>query len=297
MKATTAKTATGFLNIIFATDFSDAADRAIPFVKEIAEHYEAKLVALHVHPPVVNPMTPPETWAADTAAAEARDQMRRERLLNTFAGIPTEVLMEEGGIHTALQEAIEKYHTDLVVIGTRGRTGIGKLLLGSTAEEILRTATCPVLTIGPHADPTHELGGKIREILYATDFASASQNAAAYAVSLAEEFQARLVLLHVVPGPGADDLVVEADVAKSIKGLLQKLVPAEATAWCKPEYFVEEGSPAEKILEMAHLRGSDLIVLGVKPGEGVPGAATHLPIATVHKVVAQAECPVLTVRN
>lgn len=302
MKAATAKTATGktaagFQNILFATDFSEAADRAIPYIKEIAKHYEAKLVALHVHPPVVNPMTPPETWAADSAAAEARDQMRRERLRSTFAGIPTEVLIEEGGIHTGLQAAIEKYHTDLVVIGTRGRTGIVKLLLGSTAEEILRTATCPVMTIGPHADPSREPHGQMREILYATDLSSPSQNAAAYAVSLAEEFQARLVLLHVVPGQDANDLVMDFDVKKSIKGLLQKLVPVEAEEWCKPEYFVEEGNPAEKILEMARLREPDLIVLGVKPEEGVPGAATHLPIATVHKVVAQAACPVLTVRS
>jgi len=297
MKAATAKTAVGFRNILFATDFSAAAASAIPYVKRIAKYYEANLVALNVHSPTVNPMTPPETWAAEDVAAEARDQQHREELLSTFAGIPTQVLIEEGGIHDNLKAAIEKYHIDLVVIGTRGRTGLGKLLLGSVAEEILRTTTIPVLTVGPYADQTRGADGQIREILYATDFTSETQAAADYAVSLAEEFQARLVFLHVAPRLEPNYLVMASDVVESSKALLQKLVPKEASDWCKPEYFVEQGSPAEKILELARFRESDMIVLGIKPAEGLPGAANHLPISTAHKVVSHATCPVLTVHS
>ena len=116
-------------------------------------------------------------------------------------------------------------------------------------------------------------------------------------MSLAQEFQARLILLHVIPEPKAGDLVSASDVATAARELLQKLVPEEALAWCKPEYFVEQGNPADRILELARLRESDLIVLGVKPEDGVPGAATHLPISTAHKVVSHAPCPVLTVRT
>ncbi|HXJ07145.1 MAG TPA: universal stress protein [Candidatus Acidoferrum sp.] len=297
MKAATATTAVGFRNILFATDFSTAAASAIPYVKRIARHYEANLVVLHAHPPVVNPMTPPETWTADAAAEEARDQRHREELLSIFAGIPTKVLIEEGGLQTILQAEIERNKIDLVVIGTRGRTGFGKLLLGSVAEEVLRATTCPVLTVGPYADLSRGADGQIREILFATDFTSESKGGAAYAVSLAEEFQARLVFLHVLPQLEPNDLVMASDVAASSKALLEKLVPAEATNWCKPEYFVEQGNPADKILDLAHFRESDIIVLGVRAEAGVQGAATHLPIATVHKVVAHATCPVLTVRS
>lgn len=297
MKAATAKSTVGLRNILFATDFSAAAESAIPYVKRIANHYEANLVVLHVHPPIVNPMTPPETWGADAAAAEAREQRHREELQSTFAGIPTQVLIEEGEIQATLCAEIENNKIDLVVVGTRGRTGLGKFLLGSVAEEILRTITCPVLTVGPYADLSRGADGQIREILFATDFASESNAAAKYAVSLAEEFQARLVFLHVVPRLEANDLVMASDVVASSKALLEKLVPAEATYWCKPEYFVEEGNPAEKILDVAHYRESDIIVLGVKPGAGALGAATHLPIATAHRVVAHASCPVLTVRD
>ena len=297
MKTATAKTAVGFRNILYATDFSAAAASAIPYVKRIAKHYEANLVVLNTHSPVVNPMTPPETWAAAEVAAEARDQEHREVLLSTFAGIPTQVLIKEGGIQDNLKETIEKSNTDLVVIGTRGRTGLAKLLLGSVAEEILRTTTCPVLTVGPYADQSRGADGQIREILYATDFTSGTQAAAAYAVSLAEEFQARLVFLHVVPALEPNDLVMASDVVNSSKALLEKLLPGEARDWCRPEYFVEQGNPAEKILELAHFRESDLIVLGVKPAEGVPGAAVHLPISTAHKVVSHATCPVMTIRS
>lgn len=297
MKAATAKSAIGFRNILFATDFSAAAANAIPYVKRIAKHYEANVLALHVHPPMGNPLTPPEAWAAEAATVEARDQEHREVLFHTFNGLPTQVWIEEGNIVSNLQKAIEKNNIDLVVIGTRGRTGLGKLLLGSVAEEILRTLTCPVMTVGPYADLVRGSDGQIREILYATDFASETPTAAAYAVSLAQEFQARLVLLHVIPKLEAGDLVMASDVVASSRAMLEKLVPAEAEDWCKPKYYVEQGNPAEKILEMAQLREPDLIILGVRPEQGVPGAATHLPISTAHKVVSHATCPVLTVRS
>jgi nucleotide-binding universal stress UspA family protein len=297
MRTATARTAVRFRNILFATDFSPAAAQAIPYVKKIAKHYDADLVTLHVRPPVVSPMTEPGTWPTDIDAAKAQDDKHREEVLDTFAGIRTQALIEEGSIQSCLDTAIEKNNTDLVVIGTRGRTGLGKLLLGSVAEEIFRTVACPVLTVGPHSSASRGAGGEFREILYATDFSPESQGAAAYAVSLAQEFQSRLILLHVIPERKAGDLVSAADVTTSSEKLLRKLVPPEAEAWCKPEYFVERGDPAEKIVEFANLRETDLIVLGVRREKGVPGAATHLPIATAHKVVSHATCPVLTVRH
>ena len=294
MKAATAKTRTGFENILFATDFSPAAAQAIPFVKKLARHFQSYLVILHVRPPIVNPMTQPGTWAADIEAAKVIDQQRREELLETFAGIDTEVILKEGDIQSVLDIALKKRNTDLIVIGTRGRTGLAKLVLGSVAEGIFRTVPCPVLTVGPHSDPGI---GDVCEILFATDFASEDPSAAAYAVSLAQEFQARLIMLHVVPEPKSGELVSWSDVQGSSKERLRKLVPDEAETWCKPEYFVERGDAAERILDLANLREVDLIVLGAQPERGVPGASTHLPIATVHKVVSRAKCPVLTVRN
>jgi nucleotide-binding universal stress UspA family protein len=294
MKAATATTRIRFKDILFATDFSPAAAHAIPFVKELARHFQSNVVAFHVRPPVVNPMTQPANWTLDIETAKIADRQHREELLATFAGIDTKVMIEEGDIQSILDNALKKHSTDLVVIGTRGRTGLAKMLLGSVAEQIFRTAPCPVLTVGPHSDPST---AHIREILFATDFASEAPAAAAYAVSLAQEFQAPLSMLHVVAEPTPGDLVSWSDVRDSWKQLLRKLVPDEAEAWCKPEYFVEHGDAAERILDLANSRGVDLIVLGAQPERGVPGASTHLPIATAHKVVTRARCPLLTVRS
>lgn len=285
-----------FQNILFATDFSKAAAEAIPYVKKIAEHYDANLVTLHVRPPIVNTMIRPATWAVDIDAERAQDEEDREELLRTFAGIRTQVLIEQGDIQPCLAAAIEKNNTDLVVIGTRGRTGLGKFILGSVAEEIFRTVSCPVLTVGPHSGVIHEHGGELREILYATDLSPESRAAAPYVISLAKEFQSRLILMHVIPEEQPDDLVSDANVKPALEKLLRELVPPGAS--CNPEYIVERGSPADMILEFANVKQMDLVVLGVRPEKGAPGAETHhLPAAIAYKIVSRAECPVLTVRH
>jgi len=287
---------TKFDNILYATDFSPAAAHAIPFVKKFAKHFQSKLVALHVRPPAITPITQAQAsiWEADIEATRAADEYHCQLLVESFSGIETNVLITDGSVQDDLNEAIKKNNTDLVIIGTRGRTGLIKMLLGSVAEEIFRTVPCPVLTVGPHAENSK---AEIREILFATDFATDPQAAAAYAVSLAQEFQARLTLLHVVPEPKAGELVGWHDLKESSRNMLDSLVPEEARSWCKPEFFVERGDPAERILDLAHLREVDLIVLGAQPESRVPGAATHLPTSTAHKVVAHANCPVLTMRN
>jgi nucleotide-binding universal stress UspA family protein len=297
MKTAAVQAPAGFKNILFATDFSPAVANAIPFVKAIAGHYQAQIFAFHVRPPVVNPMTGPNTWAVDLEVAKAEDEQHRREMLDTFPGSRTTVLIAEGGIQSCFQKAIKDYNIDLVVLGTHGRTGAAKLLLGSIAEEIFRNVECPVLTVGPLANFCADRSGKFHEVLFATDFSSDARHAAAFAVSLALESQAHLAMMHVIPDQQAGDLVSPTDVSRSVQELLHDAVPEEARGWCNVEYLVKRGNAAEKILETAQHKHSDLIVIGAKKETGVPGASTHLPIATAHKVVARATCPVLTVRS
>jgi nucleotide-binding universal stress UspA family protein len=284
-------------NVLFPTDFSPAADAAIPYATEIMRRFGAELYAVHVRPPIVNPMTEPAAWPALERAAKAEADAQTQALHAAFAGIKPEVMIEAGDFWRILQSAIEQQEIDLIVLGTRGRSGAAKFLLGSRAEEIFRKAPCAVLTIGPHSHAKPPRGGEFREILFATDFGPASTGAAAYAISLAQEFEARLTMLHVIAEGEAGDLVNAAELTESAGRLLRKLVPAEAELWCEPHFAVEHGPIAEKILEVAKERKVDLIVMGVHRPSGFPGAATHLPMATAHKVVTHAECPVLTVRG
>jgi|SRR5450755_335159 nucleotide-binding universal stress UspA family protein len=297
MNATATRTGIELKNVLFATDLSDAASVAIPYAKEIARRYGAKLFVLHVRPLVVNPMTPPQTWVNVEEAAKIDEERQRKQLAAQFAEENAEILMEEGDVQSVMASAIRNHKIDLVVIGTRGRSGFRKFFLGSVAEEIFRQASCPVLTVGPHAPSAVVPNARPRSILYATDFNTDSQLAAAYAVSLAQEFHASLTLIHVARDPGTGELVNAAQLEQHHLAQLRSLVPSEAEARCKVEYVVKHGEVAETILKVAEERNVDLILLGVRPEKGFPGASTHLPIATAHKVVSHANCPVLTIRH
>jgi nucleotide-binding universal stress UspA family protein len=135
---------------------------------------------------------------------------------------------------------------------------------------------------------------EVREIVYATDLAMDFPAAARYAISLAQENQAHLAVLHVIEDPKTGELVQSRDITET---KLRELVPKEAELWCEPACLVEQGDAAEKILEVAERRHADLIVLGARPAKGLLGPGTHLNAGTVHKVVSKAKCPVFTVRG
>lgn len=284
-------------NVLFLTDFSTAANAAIPYAAEVAKRFGAKVFALHMRTPVVNPMTEPATWAGLEEAAEAEATNQRETIRKSFPGLEPHVLIEEGDFYSTLLDTVEKNKIDLIVLGTRGRSGVAKFFLGSVAEEIFRQAPCPVLTVGPFTPGGPAWGGAITEIVYATDFSPESVAAAAHAISLAQEFQARLTLMHVIANEAPGDLLLPGELVKATEQHLRNLVPREAELWCEPRFVVEQGSPAEKILEVAKHHSADLIVLGMHKPSGFPGADTHLPIAIAHKVISRAPCPVLTVRG
>jgi len=284
-------------NVLFATDFSPAAAAAVPYAARVTELFGAKLWVLHVSPPAINPMTDPSTWESIQESAERDRTEKRQSLLGVFSGQRPEILIQEGDLRAVFERAISENHIDLVVMGTHGRTGVGKLLLGSVAEEIFRTAPCPVLTVGPRLSVESHTKGLISRILLATDFGPASAAAAAHAVGLSVQCKACLALVNVQDEPTLSNLAQWPQVEASVLRRMEELVPAEATHWCVPDYLVERGEPAQRILDVAEQQGSDLIVLGIRPSKNPAGAATHLPFATAHKVVAKAACPVLTVRG
>src|SRR5207253_8430827 len=207
MQAVQARTRITLKNILFATDFSPAADLAALIAIQIARPYGAKVYGVHVNRFDDYTAAAPNAWAAMAEAAEQETKEDARRLNAQLQGIEHEVVVGEGKIWEVMSDLIERKEIDLVVLGTRGRTGIGKTLFGSVAEEILRQSPCPVLTVGPHTNPWSDEYAKMREILYATDLATDTPIAAPYAISLAQENQAHLVLLHVMEDPQVGDLV------------------------------------------------------------------------------------------
>src|ERR1700680_901327 len=190
MKAVQARTRIALKNILFATDFSAAAAAAAPFAMQIARSYGAKMFGLHVIPYDDYTSAAPEAWAMMADATEKETKEDARRLDEQLKGVEHEVVIGRGNVWEATAKLIKEKEIDLIVLGTRGRTGLGKALLGSVAEQILRQAPCPVLTVGPRVTLEPEKALKMHEILYATDLAADFPVAAPYAISLAQENQA-----------------------------------------------------------------------------------------------------------
>ncbi|MFZ0213015.1 MAG: universal stress protein [Candidatus Acidiferrales bacterium] len=286
-------------NILFLTDFSEPSEAALPFAIGIARAYGAKTFALHVLRPDPLLYTTPASVAVAQEAQEETAKAEMQRIEAHLADVPHETMMEWGiGVWPTIERAIKDKNIDFLVVGTHGRTGAQRLLLGSIAEEIFRRSTVPVLTIGPAVPSGVHNGARFHRVLFATDFSAHSLVAWPYALSLAQENQARLLLLHVIPKERAsyEQKLGEISVA-SPQYRLNALLPKEADFWCRPEAVVEEGDPATRIVTAAKERGADLIVLGVRNATKHLGAATHLERVTAHRVVANAKCPVLTVRG
>jgi nucleotide-binding universal stress UspA family protein len=299
MKTVEASTGVALKNVLFLTDFSEPSEAALPFAVSIAREYGAKVHALHVLTPTPYVYSFPDLTVAAIEAQEESAQAEMARVAAQLAGLPYETMIERGvEVWPTLEQVMGKCEADIIVLGTHGRTGAQKFLLGSVAEEIFRRSSVPVLTIGPRAHSGTHNAGKFHRVLFATDFTPESLAGAPYAISLAQENQARLMLLHVIRDHELrkHPTLGESSVA-NVMFNLSELVPRDAELWCRPETVVEYGDPGERIPEAASDHGADLIVLGVRDAAGRLGAATHLPRTTAHKVVAHAGCPVLTVRG
>ena len=297
MPTVTAPTRIKLQNILFATDFSPSAQSALSHALDLARRYGAVLYTVNVlpHMPFVEAAEPDPEQTKLLAMRQMADLMGSESLKN----VEHKELIEQGEVPEVISKLARKYGIDLIVIGTGGRKGLGKLLLGSVAEEVFRNAECPVLTLGPHAT-RWDLDGNLQHVLFATDFGPESLHALPYAISLAEENRARLTLLHVAPEPGVAlpepepgtmPALDPSEVIASTEKQLCALIPKATQLWHEPEYMVQFGPPAETIVRIA-TPTVDMIVIGAKR----PAALTkHLGEGVTYQVACDAPCPVLSV--
>jgi nucleotide-binding universal stress UspA family protein len=291
----------GLKNVLFLTDFSEPSTAALPFAAMIARSYGAKVTALHVLVPSAYTYMTAAMGAELLDAQDDTAKSEMEKVEAEFAGLPREAILERNtGVWPALSKMLQQRDIDLIVLGTHGRTGLKKAVFGSTAEEIFRRTAVPVLTIGPAVQTGAHNRGRFHCVLFATDFNAVSSAAAAYAMSLAQENQSRLVLLHVLPVPapklGKARKGVDLSVAEALHRV-EDLLPRDAELWCRPEPTVEHGEPGAQILATAERCGADLIVLGVRGMDTLTEVITRVERATAYEVIAHARCPVLTVRG
>jgi nucleotide-binding universal stress UspA family protein len=281
-----------FKNILFATDFSSTTELALPYALQIARRSGGTIHAVHVIQPDIYPLVPPSEWSKMAQEEKEFREKKSKELEKAFYGLPHEFLFPAGDVWNNMESIIEEKDIDLLILGTHGRTGLRKILLGSVAEKIFRQAGCPVLTVGPavSSNTKHATAAEFSRILYATDFSPESLAAAPYAVYLAKEHQAELILMHSIQ-------TTEPNQVDTAYQTLRDVVPAGASLEFKPRCIVEPGEPEVAILGVAARHDADLIVLGVRRAKGLPAVIAHIPHSIAYKVVSEAECPVLTVRG
>lgn len=308
-KATTRFSALSVRNVLFATDFSPTTEAALPYAVAICRKFGSTLHTAHVLSETgLLMMTGGIDYVSlstlyEDAIAEARQKL--EQISERTDGVPHRNYIRYGQVWKKLSGIIDDNQVDLIVIGTHGRTGIGKMLLGSVAENILRHASCPVLTVGPNVSgraklPAMQTHGRdlappeleLRQVLFATNFRNAERGAQA-AFQLAGEFHARLTLMHVIEDYtrlGSDPSPIDYGKRK-----LKDLIPIDALFRQLPETLIELGNAPERILKIAADSQADMIILGARSSAEV--GTTHLPWSTTIRVIAHAHCPVLTIRQ
>ena len=303
-----------FKRILVGTDFSDTSRRALAYALALAKRYGAEVRVLHALAPRPYEAIPVEPLPGELSREElqAQQELRGFEHVTGLRDFPHVDEIVSGGVADVLSSIIDRDHPDLLVLGTHGRGALKKLALGSVAEEAVRVAPCPVLTVGPHVvDPSAE-GATFKSILFATDFGAASVRAFPLALAIAEEYGAELVLVHMIPPVSFVDVAAgsygaaaysedgssawrEQVRAESLRKL-QDLIPSGAKLARPPVCSVETSFLPEGIFEAAAAHKSQLIVLGANETRS-PRIAAHLPWAVLHHVVCEARCPVLTVRS
>jgi nucleotide-binding universal stress UspA family protein len=297
-----------FKHILIATDFSPASEETTACALAMARRYHSQVTVVHALAPTVResvPLDSPRELDGERIRAEQQMAMLAEK--TEKMGVSSRFRIERGHVWDILSPLIQGNDVDLLVVGTHGRGTFKKMALGSVAEEVLRRAECPVLTIGPNV--ANADSSVLRRILFATDFGPASVKAFPYALSLAQSQSAKLVFVHMIaPVPtaiagfaptvcAAQDLAEWEATAKrdSIRNLNQ-LIPRGTKLEMPPEYVVGLGFLPDGILDAAAEHEVDLIVMGANRSDSAR-VISHIPWSVTYDVMCEARCPVLTVRG
>lgn len=287
--------------ILVATDLTDL-DRLMPHAWRQAVETGARLLLLHV-------LSTSASMAVDAAGMPYYDPnsvlefaaktLETWRMQAHRLNIACDVLIREGNPAQQIASAVRQFQADRILLGTRSRGKLTKLLLGSVAEQVLRSVHLPVITVGPEAHLPVNASGNEKVVLHATTLREASRPSAALACRIAASQSARLVLLHVLPP--IDEMTRQGQPTGLDSTAMQALrILAESTAenedlhGARIEPRIMHGNPSIEILAMASELDTSLIVLGATHRSALLNLTRD---RTIYRVLAHARCPVLTLRE
>ena len=294
-----------FKRILCATDLSDLSNQGVFYGIELAKQFEARLYLCYV-------IDLPVTTLRGAAYAYPLDYLAdldqsASQILNELVGkepIEWQPLVKSGSAAITIADLIDENAIDLAIVTTHGRSGLKRLILGSVAERLVRTVASPLLIVPPNSQTPIQKDKpqpfKFKNILIGCDFSSDSQRALNYGLSLAQDFQAVLHLVHVIEPiayrdtllPGSVLEKIHEDATEQFDRQLHDMIPEEAYQWCDINVRCLAGRPFEELIKYAEVTGVDLIIMGVR-GRGL--METMLLGATTDRVIRRAQCPVLSV--
>jgi len=285
----------GFKHILCPTDLTPESDAALRYAVALAGAYEAKLTVCYC----AEASSPADETSHEKFGKRVESCVRRWTGVGHCPPADFEGIVIEGNPSEAISKTAAERHVDLIVMRSRRRP-LAAALLGSVTEAVCRTAPCPVLVTHPDEREWAGLTSceiDLRKILVAQDFSIESELAMQLAISLAQEYQTELHLLHVLPvvlAPVAADLPpgVESDFHLAAQAL-QRSIPDEAYLWCKVVQTVNCGQPYREILSYAEENEIDLICMGV---HGAGFSMRALFGSNTDRVLRQAPCPTLIAR-
>ena len=285
--------------ILCPVDFSEFSDRACDHAHSFARHFGAKLFVLHVAEPFVpvdpssiSPSLIDQVYAQNIADAE--EKVRELAVRQNWNDVEHEVVLERGAVADAILRFVEGNKIDLITMGTHGRRGLDRLVLGSVTERILRTGRPPVLAVHrlPQASGAREGPVQFRKILCCTDFSDNSPRALEYAFLLAYKYKAGISLLHVIErSESGKDL--EAERCRVLQQL-RAVIPHNVQNCATVEPAVRAGKTYEEILGHAAETETDLIVMGVRGRNALDLALFG---STTQRVMQLGQSPILVVRT
>lgn len=278
--------------ILFASE-SSANEKAFAFALAQAAEFGADLILFHAYDTLV--VTASETSGIrcyNYAAAARAEAQNLEPLAKRVraAGLGCEIVVRHGLPAEQILSFLHEREIDRVVMGTHSPGPIGKLLLGSVAEAVLRTARVPVYIVGPEVVDGEHRKFATRTILCAVSLQEASHTVVEFAAELAAQHSARLILQHVIQPQGRKEELAGRSI-EQVEGDLLSLVPADLRGKVAVQTIVVPGDPTEELLHQGRAQLADLIVLGAQGASAFAAITRH---GVVYKVLSQAPCPVIT---
>jgi nucleotide-binding universal stress UspA family protein len=286
-----------FSRILVATDFSEGARTALECALAMGRRLKSKVFLLHAIPPQFLEYAGPDR--SQETIARAKDYAAAEIAKLTgsvdWAGVPYEAILREGPVWPVVRDCVSANRIELAAFGTCGRAAKQKMLLGSVAEEIFRTADFSTLTVAPHVMASGSGAAlELKRILFATNFKPHAERAARVAYCLECQLGTTLAALHVVEEDARDKAKPHEMVHEFLMKRLKCGIPETCVKRCEPEVLIRFGDAAEEILRAAVDQRADLVVLGLRTSRISAG---QLPSPTAYRLVCQSPCAVLTHRS